>query len=54
MCLINHVQTFLVTRGFIELGSDTQIDNQMSQVAHIGWGFSETERVVYFRKVLRA
>lgn len=52
--LINHVQTFLATRGFVELGSDTQIDNQVSQVAHIGWGFSETERVVYFRKLLRA
>jgi aminoglycoside 6'-N-acetyltransferase I len=48
MGLINHVQTFLAARGFVELGSDTQIDNQMSQVAHIGWGFNETERVVYF------
>lgn len=50
--LIRHIETFLAARGFCEIGSDTQIDNGISQAAHIGWGFSETERVVYFRKVL--
>jgi aminoglycoside 6'-N-acetyltransferase I len=48
--LIEHIQEFLAARDFRELGSDTQIDNEASQAAHIGWGFSETERVVYFRK----
>ena len=51
--LIAHAETFLVARGFRELGSDTQIDNHTSQAAHLAWGFSETERVVYFRKVLK-
>jgi aminoglycoside 6'-N-acetyltransferase I len=51
--LIAQAQTFLAARGFRELGSDTQIDNHSSQAAHLAWGFSETERVVYFRKVLK-
>ncbi|MFI4995028.1 MAG: GNAT family N-acetyltransferase [Hyphomicrobiales bacterium] len=48
--LIARIEAFLAQRGFRELGSDTQIDNRSSQAAHLGWGFSETERVVYFRK----
>jgi aminoglycoside 6'-N-acetyltransferase I len=51
--LIAHAETFLAGRGFRELGSDTQIDNHSSQAAHLAWGFSETERVVYFRKLLK-
>ena len=50
--LIEHVDAFLAARGFREMGSDTQIDNSASQAAHMGWGFCETERVVYFRKSL--
>lgn|SRR5487761_218785 len=50
--LIGHVEAFLAARGFRELGSDTSIDNGASQAAHRGWGFCETERVVYFRKAL--
>jgi aminoglycoside 6'-N-acetyltransferase I len=50
--LIAHIETFLTTRGFRELGSDALIDNHDSHAAHRGWGFSETERVVYFRKLL--
>ncbi len=52
--LIAHAETFVAARGFRELGSDTQIDNDASQAAHLAWGFSETERVVYFRKILRS
>jgi aminoglycoside 6'-N-acetyltransferase I len=50
--LIAHMEAFLTARGFNELGSDALIDNHDSHAAHRGWGFSETERVVYFRKVL--
>jgi aminoglycoside 6'-N-acetyltransferase I len=50
--LIAHIESFLRARGFRELGSDTPIDNLASQDAHRGWGFEETERVVYFRKRL--
>jgi aminoglycoside 6'-N-acetyltransferase I len=51
--LIAHAEAFLAARGFRELGSDTELDNTASQAAHLAWGFSETERVVYFRKLLK-
>ncbi|HEY1504826.1 MAG TPA: GNAT family N-acetyltransferase [Stellaceae bacterium] len=50
--LIAHLEAFLRARDFTELGSDTPLDNLASQDAHRGWGFAETERVVYFRKRL--
>jgi aminoglycoside 6'-N-acetyltransferase I len=49
---IAYIETFLATRGYRELGSDALIDNNASHAAHRGWGFAETERVVYFRKGL--
>jgi aminoglycoside 6'-N-acetyltransferase I len=52
--LVSHIESFLTARGFHEIGSDTPLDNDVSQSAHLGWGFSETERVVYFRKLLPA
>jgi aminoglycoside 6'-N-acetyltransferase I len=52
--LIAHVEAFFAARGFTEIGSDTEIANSASHAAHRGWGFVETERVVYFRKVLGA
>jgi aminoglycoside 6'-N-acetyltransferase I len=51
--LIAHIEAFVRTRGFCEIGSDAPIDNCASQAAHRSWGFSETERVVYFRKRLK-
>jgi aminoglycoside 6'-N-acetyltransferase I len=51
--LISHLAAFLAARGFRELGSDSQIENRAAHASHRGWGFSETERVVYFRKSLR-
>jgi aminoglycoside 6'-N-acetyltransferase I len=49
-----HVEEFVAARGFTEIGSDTDIANRESHAAHRSWGFVETERVVYFRKVLGA
>ena len=51
--LLAHIEAFVVARGFHELGSDAFIDNTASHDAHRAWGFSETERVVYFRKALQ-
>ena len=51
--LIADAETFSAAHGFRELGSDTLLDNHTSQAAHLAWGFSETERVVYFRKRLK-
>jgi aminoglycoside 6'-N-acetyltransferase I len=39
-------------RGCRELASDALVDNEVSQRAHRALGFRETERVVYFTKVL--
>lgn len=52
--LIAHLEALVAARGFCEIGSDTPIANGASQAAHRGWGFSETERVVYFRKKLKS
>jgi aminoglycoside 6'-N-acetyltransferase I len=52
--LIAYAEALVSARGFRELGSDTPIDNRDSQAAHRAWGFAETEKVVYFRKVLKA
>jgi len=48
--LIRHIETFVIARGFREIGSDALLDNKISHAAHEAWGFRETERVVYFRK----
>lgn len=50
--LMAHIEAFVVQRGFREIGSDALVDNHVSHAAHQAWGFSETERVVYFRKEL--
>lgn len=39
-------------RGCRELASDALLENEASQRAHRALGFEETERVVYFRRVL--
>lgn len=48
--LIAHVSEFMARKGFKEICSDAHIENTPALNAHASWGFSETERVVYFRK----
>jgi aminoglycoside 6'-N-acetyltransferase I len=50
--LIAAVEAWARSRGFTELGSDTEIWNERSQQAHQSLGFEERERVVHFRKRL--
>jgi len=50
--LIAFIEALVVAEGFREIGSDALLDNVTSHAAHNGWGFEETERVVYFRKSL--
>jgi aminoglycoside 6'-N-acetyltransferase I len=52
--LVAYAEQFAAARGFAEIGSDADIANSASHAAHRGWGFVETERVVYFRKLLGA
>jgi aminoglycoside 6'-N-acetyltransferase I len=39
-------------RGYSELASDTQLDNEAGKGGHAGCGFEETGRAVHFRKSL--
>ena len=50
--LIAAVEDWARTRGFSELGSDVELSNEESQLAHQALGFEERERVVYYRKIL--
>lgn len=50
--LIAAIEHWAGERGVRELASDALLDNVQSHVMHNALGFSETERVVYFRKPL--
>jgi aminoglycoside 6'-N-acetyltransferase I len=50
--LISAIERWARGRGFHQLGSDTEIDNVISQAAHRALGFEELERTVWFRKQL--
>ena len=50
--LVEAVENWARQQGCSELASDTGIANIPSQKLHDALGFSETQRVVYFRKVL--
>ena len=52
--MIQHIEAFFVALGYREIGSDVLTDNLGSQAAHVAWAFTETERVVYYRKDLQA
>ncbi|MEO6564681.1 MAG: aminoglycoside 6'-N-acetyltransferase [Casimicrobiaceae bacterium] len=51
--LVACVEQWAVLAGCSELASDAQLDNGPSHAMHRALGFSETERVVYFRKPLQ-
>jgi len=40
------------TQGCVEIASDTEIENESSAAAHKALGFSETVRIICFRKSL--
>ena len=50
--LLREAEQWAKAGGFSEIGSDADIDNELSYNVHRKWGFEETERVVYFRKSL--
>ncbi len=52
--LVDIVERWARERGFLELASDALLNNNESHAMHGALGFDETERVVYFRKVLGA
>jgi len=50
--LLDAVQSWAQARGCSELGSDADIENSASHAFHRAIGFEETERVVFFRKLI--
>ena len=50
--LMNAAEAWARDRGFSELASDTEIENDASLGAHARCGFVETERLVNLRKPL--
>lgn len=50
--LVAAVAAWARSHGLAELASDASIDNHHSHVVHKALGFTETERVVFFRKAL--
>ncbi|MEO0913309.1 MAG: aminoglycoside 6'-N-acetyltransferase [Pseudomonadota bacterium] len=51
--LLKSVQAWAQARGCTELASDADLSNLASHAFHKASGFEETERVVYFRKLLQ-
>jgi len=51
--LVAAVERWAKAQGLRELASDAMLDNEQSHAMHRALGFSETERVVYFRKALK-
>jgi len=53
-CLVAAIGEWAAAHGCHEFASDAPLKNELSQAVHKALGFMETERVVYFRKVLSA
>jgi aminoglycoside 6'-N-acetyltransferase I len=50
--LVAGAERWALSRGCTEMASDALLDNHVSHATHLALGFQETERVVYFRKLL--
>lgn len=48
--LCEHAETWAKQKGLLEIGSDTEIDNLISQSLHSKVGFREVNRVVHYIK----
>ena len=51
--LVADIERWALAQGCSELASDSPVENITAHAAHLGLGFEETERVVYFRKAVR-
>lgn len=50
--LVEIAEDWARNKDIQELASDAYLENEQSHKAHARWGFSQTEKVVYFRKKL--
>ena len=51
--LVAAAERWATSSGCCELASDAEIENTASHSMHSGLGFTESERVVFFKKALR-
>ncbi len=50
--LVSYLEKKARMAGFSEFGSDVELSNYSSQLMHERLGFKQTEKVIYYRKVL--
>ena len=50
--LVSHAAQWARARGCKEMGSDSELENEISLKTHLGLGFEETSRLIHFRKRL--
>ncbi|MCW7550272.1 GNAT family N-acetyltransferase [Photorhabdus sp. APURE] len=50
--LIAHIKNWAKDHGCTEMASDADINNEESLALHLSLGFVETERVVFFKKLI--
>jgi aminoglycoside 6'-N-acetyltransferase I len=50
--LVSHAAQWARAKDCKEMGSDCELDNEISLKAHLGVGFQETSRLIHFRKRL--
>ncbi|QHT65645.1 GNAT family N-acetyltransferase [Rhodocytophaga rosea] len=51
--LLAAAEVWCKEKGCVEMGSDTELDNKLSQIFHQKAGFTEVNRIVCFKKDLR-
>jgi aminoglycoside 6'-N-acetyltransferase I len=50
--LVEAAEAWARSQGCLQMASDAQLENQLSQAAHRALGYEETYRLVYFKKEL--
>jgi aminoglycoside 6'-N-acetyltransferase I len=51
--LVRRAESWVQDRGCTEMGSDTELENAISQEAHRALGYREVNRLVHLRRTLR-
>ncbi len=50
--LVSYLEQLARMAGFTEFGSDVELSNYPSQLMHERLGFQQTEKVIFYRKIL--
>jgi aminoglycoside 6'-N-acetyltransferase I len=50
--LVEAAEAWAISQGCVEMASDTELENLLSQKAHARLGYEEVERIVCFKKTL--